>query len=311
MNEEEDKQIVEDDPLTSDQEEEFEDSGWEDGGNGEGDEDFDDSGYEDGDYGDGYDEDYSGGDDPINEENERGSEGHSRLREKADQAKEELEDRAKQAVKQGAKKGLERIGMASIGAWGPWALAAAGVLMLIILVGFAIFGLGSASDSGDDITGPVDDNPIQGPDNLIGLQARIVEIALSQLGVKEVGTNKGSEVCMYLNTGGCNCPNPWCAGFVSWVYQQAGATGIRSCGATNLINQFNISPHQKLDIDTNMPQPGDVIYRSSPSTHVGIVYKVDSNGTLYTIEGNTGSGVVKTNKYSSYGRNNWSYLGRY
>ncbi|KKQ95010.1 MAG: hypothetical protein UT18_C0005G0020 [candidate division CPR2 bacterium GW2011_GWC2_39_10] len=293
MDEEENKQIVEDDPLTSDQQEEFED-----------DEGFDDSGYEDGDYGDGYDEDYSGGGDDSRRNNDRG-ERYKDLRNKMSEGNKEGE--AAEALGQFGKQALKKYASKYILIYGGGAVLA---LMLIIIVGFAIFGLGGVSDDGDTISGVTNPGDIQGPENLEGIQARIVEIALSQLGVREIGKNGGDAVCVYLKSGGCSCPNPWCAGFVSWVYQQAGATGVRSCSATLLINQFNRSPHQMLDIDSNIPQPGDVIYRSG-KTHVGIVYKVDPDGTLYTIEGNTSSGVVKINQYRNYGRNNWSKLGRY
>lgn len=57
----------------------------------------------------------------------------------------------------------------------------------------------------------------------------VAHIYRSQIGIRELtGRNDGREVEMYLRT--CALPrgNPWCAAFVTWVFQQAGVKTVIS-----------------------------------------------------------------------------------
>lgn len=139
----------------------------------------------------------------------------------------------------------------------------------------------------------------------------IIEVARTQLGYMEgslEGTVQGSNDCTkYGEWYGLNY-NPWCAMFVSWCADQAGipATIIprhASCdaGMNWFINngRWQYSPAYE---GSYTPKASDIVYfgyRGSAgfdSTHVGIVYKVDSNN-IYVMEGNS-SAKVQTVSYS-------------
>ncbi|TYR36937.1 hypothetical protein FXV77_07095 [Sphingobacterium phlebotomi] len=60
-------------------------------------------------------------------------------------------------------------------------------------------------------------------------RARIVEIAVAEIGVKEAtGNNDGARVEEYLNYTGLGKGHAWCAAFVSWCYGQVGLTEPRN-----------------------------------------------------------------------------------
>ena len=136
----------------------------------------------------------------------------------------------------------------------------------------------------------------------------LIGVAATQVGYREgnsssqlAGTVAGSEnYTKYGQWYGIN-PGAWCAMFVSWCANQAG------------ISTSVIPKHASCDVGMNWfknqgrwgwskywgnyqgktvytPVRGDIIYfgngNLSDSTHVGIVYKVDST-YVYTIEGNT------------------------
>ncbi len=136
----------------------------------------------------------------------------------------------------------------------------------------------------------------------------LIAVATTQIGFKEgnnssqvSGTVAGSgNYTKYGKWYGIN-PGAWCAMFVSWCANQAG------------ISSSIIPKHASCDIGMNYfknqgtwgwgkywgnykgytvytPKRGDIIYfgngNLSDSTHVGIVYAVDSS-KVYTIEGNT------------------------
>lgn len=87
----------------------------------------------------------------------------------------------------------------------------------------------------------------------------------------------------------------WCAMFVWWVFQQAGA------GA--LIPKAAYTPtlagwYQQRGQASRTPRPGSLVFYDWPGdgvdriSHVGLVEAVNPDGTITTIEGNTTSGVA-------------------
>lgn len=81
-------------------------------------------------------------------------------------------------------------------------------------------------------------------------------------------------------------PGFWCAKFVSWVLAHAGVA-VREDGPKDLA--LLVPP-------VTAPQPGDLVFvdllpgnEGSGFTHVGIVEAVGPDGSVRTIEGNTGS----------------------
>ena len=140
----------------------------------------------------------------------------------------------------------------------------------------------------------------------------IVNIAKSQVGYQEGGSSNQLSGEVY---GGVNyteygrwygVQNMWCAMFASWCADVAGVS-------TSIIPKHAYTPdglkwfrdrglaysRAKVEAGEYTPQPGDLIYFKSsrnknPTNHVGIVTGY-SNGTVYTIEGNTSSASISTN----------------
>ena len=139
----------------------------------------------------------------------------------------------------------------------------------------------------------------------------IVNVAKSQLGVSEVdGTsNKVKYNHAYYGSNVSGSAYPWCAAFVWWVFNQAGANSLinKSALCDNHLSHFK----NKGRYDKN-PKVGDVIFfrfdgcaANRNSNHEGIVIAVTSTHVT-TIEGNTSGGTVKSNTYS---RSNSSIIG--
>ena len=141
---------------------------------------------------------------------------------------------------------------------------------------------------------------------------RAVTIAVGELGKGYTrGNNCGGDTAKYQSYAGClGCGDsyPWCAAFVSWVFHEASGTNkIRTCGSKAALNSFPIVK----SINSEIPKPGDVVWRSRGGGlgHIAIVEKVVGS-TLYTIEGNAASKVIRKS-YSNYGRGSWSSIGRW
>lgn len=123
--------------------------------------------------------------------------------------------------------------------------------------------------------------------------SNLVEIAKQELGYQETGNNDTKYGKWYgLNN------NPWCAMFVSWVYDQAGLVkhiaastkkGFASCDA----GMKWFAKNNKL-IPVGQAQPGDIAFfqfdADAQPDHVGIVIKNNTTlKRLVCIEGNTAS----------------------
>lgn len=97
---------------------------------------------------------------------------------------------------------------------------------------------------------------------------------------------------------------PWCAMFVSWVFNKAKATCAGLPGAY-CPTMLAAAKNAKATVATKNAKPGDVVYfdwDGGVSDHVGIVESNNTtSGYLVTIEGNTDSGIIarKTRYYSS------------
>lgn len=121
--------------------------------------------------------------------------------------------------------------------------------------------------------------------------ANICEIALQEVGTVEVSDNKTKYGKWYGMNG-----QPWCAMFVSWVYNQAGlgkkiaastVRGFASCDAG--LKWF--SKKNKL-VPIGEAQEGDIVFfqfdTDAQPDHVGIVVKNNTRlKRLVCVEGNT------------------------
>ena len=118
----------------------------------------------------------------------------------------------------------------------------------------------------------------------------VLYVAASQVGVTETpsGTNKTKYGKAYGLDG-----QPWCMMFVWWVFQQAGFNLYKTASCTALVDRYRSkSPGQIIRANY---RPGDIVFfdfsgKKSKTEHVGIVESVMANGTIITIEGNTGTG---------------------
>jgi hypothetical protein len=121
---------------------------------------------------------------------------------------------------------------------------------------------------------------------------KIVSYARAELakGVREVpdGSNGGARIRMYgLSTTARYYPAPWCAYFTSYIAKKAGVPigpGGTGLGYVPYIRSWA----QRTGRWTQKPRPG---YLITFPQHVGVVETVSANGTLTTIEGNSGNAV--------------------
>lgn len=118
------------------------------------------------------------------------------------------------------------------------------------------------------------------------LRTEILKIAESQVGAKEKGQN-GGDARKYQKFFG-RPPEPWCADFVSWVYTQAGKK-TNSPYCPTFIQQLKKQGRWK---GGHNAKPGDLVFfdwgHDGKADHVGIVKHVNHDGSVETLEGNTG-----------------------
>ena len=140
----------------------------------------------------------------------------------------------------------------------------------------------------------------------------IVNIAKSQIGYQEGSSSSKLSGESY---GGNNCTeygrwyglqDMWCAMFVSWCANVAGiSTSIvpKHCFTPDGLSWFRARglayTRKAVANGSYTPQAGDIIYfksarNSNTTNHIGIVTGY-SNGTVYTIEGNSSSATISTN----------------
>lgn len=130
--------------------------------------------------------------------------------------------------------------------------------------------------------------PVQGPVPVNGdLRQRILAIAQNEVGTLEATGNNDGDVTKYPGAFGRG-QESYCADFASWVLTNAGAS-LNEPWCPSIINKLANSGNWK---GRNDPQPGDLILfdwdHDNVADHVGLVKSVNGNGTITTIEGNTG-----------------------
>lgn len=85
---------------------------------------------------------------------------------------------------------------------------------------------------------------------------------------------------------------PWCGAFVNWVFKEVGVK-IPNCVST-LAGATAFQKNKAWqDAESATPEIGDCVFFDFPHdgvdriSHIGIVIKVNNDGTVTTIEGNT------------------------
>ena len=123
----------------------------------------------------------------------------------------------------------------------------------------------------------------------------VLYAAASQVGITEspAGSNKVKYNTAYYGRKVFGSAYPWCVTFVWWVFRQAGFSLYKTASCTALVDRYReASPGQIVRANY---RAGDIVFfdfsgRRAKTEHVGIVESVAADGTLTTIEGNTGTG---------------------
>lgn len=131
-----------------------------------------------------------------------------------------------------------------------------------------------------------------------------VNVALTQVGVRERGNNGGRRIqtYRYAVTGAGENPRlrePWCADFVSWAWRRSGVPlgfgGQGSDYVPELVAWARLTGRWRWARDGYRPRQGDlVVYQQGGSRHghVGMVVKTRA-GRIYTVEGNLSDQVKR------------------
>lgn len=120
---------------------------------------------------------------------------------------------------------------------------------------------------------------------------RAYRVAAGLVGVmEEGGNNRGTMVMKIIQTNGGSGPEPWCGDFVAYCYRLAGSkTVTRSWASVRLLG--GVTGVRR----TVTPKRGDLVRFTFD--HVGMYVRDCSDGTIETVEGNTGSsGAVSDSK---------------
>ncbi|MCK2215470.1 CHAP domain-containing protein [Actinomadura sp. ATCC 31491] len=140
---------------------------------------------------------------------------------------------------------------------------------------------------------------------------QVLDLARAQVGTSENASGGGTKFQQWyagsaragetvLRDGGSRAAYlnaPWCSMFVSWVGEESGARTQVGWDAYTVAHAKWFAANQRWGTE---PKPGAVVFFSwsgskslSAINHVGFVVKDNGDGTISTIEGNTGNGKVE------------------
>ncbi|MET0016442.1 CHAP domain-containing protein [Oscillibacter sp.] len=127
-------------------------------------------------------------------------------------------------------------------------------------------------------------------------EEKLLSVARIELGTKELpaGSNRVKYNAAYYGREVSGDSYPWCCVFLWWCFQEAGLGRLfydgertASCGAlANWAKQIG-------RFATKDYQIGDLVFLRFSGTaiqHIGVVEQINADGSLITIEGNTGAG---------------------
>jgi hypothetical protein len=126
---------------------------------------------------------------------------------------------------------------------------------------------------------------------------RALQAAQAEVGVAEQppGSNDAPRIAQYRQATAGSGIGPWCAYFVSWAAQQAGAPlgeAGQGFGAVGAVAGWAQRTGRWTPAGAGArPNPGDLIVWGSQ--HIGIVESVDPDGAIHTIEGNSSNAVTR------------------
>lgn len=120
----------------------------------------------------------------------------------------------------------------------------------------------------------------------LDLSERVLHVARSQVGVREVTANWSPVIKVYLKVAGVFSPAPWCAAFVHWCLLEAGADKKKLAkfpASTYYLYAWAKSTGRLM----SAPKRGRLfVVNGAKGGHTGFVRSVESPW-IETIEGNT------------------------
>lgn len=142
---------------------------------------------------------------------------------------------------------------------------------------------------------------------------KIIETAKAEIGVKEnpSGSNNVKYNTDYYGRAVSGSAYPWCAAFCYWVFKKAGLSHLFYGGNKTAYCPSIESYYKSIGRwYTSNPKKGDLVLfdfgGNGVSEHIGILEKVNSDGTYSVIEGNTsvtsndnGGNVMRRTRYKS------------
>lgn len=131
-----------------------------------------------------------------------------------------------------------------------------------------------------------------------GEAAAVLTDAEREVGQSETTTNDGPAIARYRTAvSGSQPGDAWCAEFVSYVAAEAGEPlGYNGQGFRSVSDLTSWAAESgKLLPASATPAPGDLILFGS--AHVGVVEKVNADGSIDTVEGNYGNQVAHVHRH--------------
>lgn len=123
---------------------------------------------------------------------------------------------------------------------------------------------------------------------------KILNLARAEIGVKESPKNSNNVKynTEYYGREVNSSAYAWCCVFIWWLFKQAGASNLFCDGKKTATCTYVKNAMKKQIVDN--PKAGDLVLfqfdKDSAADHIGIIEKVNSDGTYTTIEGNTAVG---------------------
>lgn len=115
------------------------------------------------------------------------------------------------------------------------------------------------------------------------VRVKALEVAEGLVGVMEHGgNNTGPIVDKIIKANGGVIGEPWCGDFCAYCYRLAGSKAVQRLWAS-VSALFGLLGIRR----TSLPKPGDLVRYTFD--HVGLFVRDLGNGTIETIEGNTGT----------------------
>ena len=125
---------------------------------------------------------------------------------------------------------------------------------------------------------------------------KLLKTAEGEKGTKEnpKGSNKVKYNTAYYGREVSGSAYPWCCAFIWWLFDKCDASelfygGKKTASCTTLMNFY-----KKKGQTSTTPKVGSLVFfnwgSGTKAKHIGIVKKVNADGSFYTIEGNTAIG---------------------